>query len=84
MTLFAAADLQRKPAEIQKAALKEPVFLSYHEKPRFVMMSIEEFVRIGGATIVAGPESFPQSVMDRIRALEDAYPDEEVELVGDV
>lgn len=45
---FAASDLQRNPAEIQKAALMGPVFLTYHDKPRYVMMSLDEFVRIQG------------------------------------
>lgn len=43
---FAASDLQRNPAEIQKAALMGPVFLTYHDKPRYVMMSLDEFVRL--------------------------------------
>lgn len=46
MSSFAASDLQRNPAEIQKAALMGPVFLTYHDKPRYVMMSLDEFVRI--------------------------------------
>jgi len=29
MRMFPASDLQRNPAEIQKAALEAPVFLSY-------------------------------------------------------
>jgi hypothetical protein len=82
MRVFAAADLQRNPAEIQKAALNEPVFLTYHDKPRYVMMSLEDYVRMSGARIVAGPESFPESVMKRIRELEDAHPDVTPQMFG--
>ena len=60
MRIFSAADLQRNPSEVQKAAIKEPVFLSYHNKPRYVMMSLEDFVCLQGARIVAGPERFPR------------------------
>jgi len=82
MRIFPAADLQRNPSEVQRAALKEPVFLSYHDKPRYVMMSLEDFVRMQGAKIVAGPEAFPESVMQRIRELEDAYPDVKPVMAG--
>jgi len=82
MRMFPASDLQRNPAEIQKAALEAPVFLSYHEKPRYVIMSLEDFVRLRGATLVAGPESFPDSVIARIRQLEEAHPNAVPELAG--
>jgi hypothetical protein len=82
MRIFASSDLQRNPAEIQKAALTEPVFLSYHDKPRYVMMSLEEYVRLKGATIVATPESFPESVLARIRDIADSHPEIEHEIGG--
>jgi hypothetical protein len=82
MLVFPATDLQRNPAEIQKAALKEPIFLSYHDKPRYVMMSLEDFVRLQGTQIVADPSAFPESVMQRIRELEDAHPEVVLELAG--
>ena len=82
MRIFAAADLQRNPAEIQKAALVEPVFLTYHDKPRYVMMSLEEYVKIMGGRIVASPDAFPDSVAARIREIADAYPEAEHEVAG--
>jgi hypothetical protein len=82
MRVFASSDLQRNPAEIQKAALTEPIFLSYHDKPRYVMMSLEEYVRLKGATIVATSESFPESVLARIREIADSYPEIEHEIGG--
>jgi hypothetical protein len=63
MKVFASSELQRNPAKIQKAAPIEPVFLSYHDKPRYVMMSLQEYVRLKGASIVATPESSPESVI---------------------
>lgn len=60
----------------------EPVFLSYHDKPRYVMMSLEEYVRLKGATVVATPDSFPDSVLARIREIAESHPDIEVEIGG--
>ena len=51
MRSFAASELQRNSAEIQKAALMGPVFLTYHDKPRYVMMSLDAFVRMQGKDI---------------------------------
>ncbi len=82
MRVFASSDLQRNPAEVQKAALMEPVFLSYHDKPRYVMMSLEEYVRLKGVEIVAAPEAFPESVIERIRQIADSHPEIDVEIGG--
>ena len=59
-----------------------PYKLSYHDSPRYVMMSLEEYVRLKGATIVATPESFPESVLARIREIADSHPEIEHEIGG--
>jgi hypothetical protein len=59
---FAASDLQRNSAEIQKAASIGPVFLTYHDKPRYVMMSLDEFVRIQGKDATARLPTYPTAV----------------------
>jgi hypothetical protein len=82
MRVFAAAELQRNTSKVQEAALIEPVFLTDYDKPRYVMMSLEEFVKMKGARIVAAPESFPESVMQRIREIAAACPDAEHEIAG--
>ncbi|WP_164606988.1 type II toxin-antitoxin system Phd/YefM family antitoxin [Rhodopseudomonas sp. BR0M22] len=82
MKVFASSDLQRNPSEIQKAALLEPVFLSYHDKPRYVIMSLEEYVRLKGATILASPRSLPDSVIERIHEIANSHPDMDVEVGG--
>jgi hypothetical protein len=69
MHSFPASELQRNSAEIQKAALMGPVFLTYHDKPRYVMMSLDEFVRIQGQEAKAHLATYPQAVADRIREL---------------
>ncbi len=69
MNSFAASELQRNSAEIQKAALMGPVFLTYHDKPRYVMMSLDEFVRIQGKKIATNLAAYPQAVAARVREL---------------
>jgi PHD/YefM family antitoxin component YafN of YafNO toxin-antitoxin module len=69
MQSFAASELQRNSAEIQKAALMGPVFLTYHDKPRYVMMSLDEFVRIQGKEITAHLSTYPQSIASRVHEL---------------
>ncbi|MEJ2378967.1 MAG: hypothetical protein P8Y53_09490 [Pseudolabrys sp.] len=69
MQSFAASQLQRNSAEIQKAALMGPVFLTYHDKPRYVMMSLEEFVRIQGEEIAAHLVAYPPAVAVRVHEL---------------
>ena len=45
------------------------VFLTYHDKPRYVMMSLDEFVRIQGREIAAHLAAYPPAVADRAREL---------------
>lgn len=77
MRSFPASELQRNSAEIQKAALIGPVFLTYHDKPRYVMMSLDEFVRIQGTDVAGRLAAYPATVAARIRELTlvDAEPD---------
>jgi PHD/YefM family antitoxin component YafN of YafNO toxin-antitoxin module len=75
MHSFAASEFQRNPAEIQKAALMAPVFLTYHDKPRYVMMSLDEFVRIQGPELTAHLANYPRAVAARIRELASASVD---------
>jgi hypothetical protein len=59
MQSFPATELQRNSAEIQKAALMGPVILTYHDKPRYVMMSVDEFVRLRGKEAAARLAAYP-------------------------
>jgi PHD/YefM family antitoxin component YafN of YafNO toxin-antitoxin module len=69
MRSFAASELQRNSAALQEAALMEPVFLTYHDKPRYVMMSLDAFVRMQGKEITAHLAAYPPAVATRIREL---------------
>ncbi|MEJ2624879.1 MAG: hypothetical protein P8Z80_10150 [Pseudolabrys sp.] len=72
MRAFAASELQRNSAALQEAALMEPVFLTYHDKPRYVMMSLDAFVRMQGKDITAHLAAYPPAVAARIRELAEA------------
>lgn len=82
MLTFGTTDLQRRTTEVQRAALGGPVLLTYHDKPRFVMMTVEEYVRRPGVALVAGPEAFPDAVVARIQALADEHSEAEGEIAG--
>ena len=69
MHSFPASELQRNSAEIQKAALMGPVFLTYHDKPRYVMMSLDEFVRLQGKEATARLAAYPPAVAARVREM---------------
>ena len=43
MKHFPAADLNRAPAGLFEAATLEPIAITMHRKPRYVMMSIEHY-----------------------------------------
>ena len=50
----------------------EPVFLTYHDKPRYVMMSLNEFVRIQGKDITGHLATYPAPIAAHIRKLTEA------------
>jgi PHD/YefM family antitoxin component YafN of YafNO toxin-antitoxin module len=46
MQVFTSEELQRQPADVQQSALVEPAFITFHGKPRLVIMSVDEFDRM--------------------------------------
>jgi len=46
MQTFRAQDMQKQASTLQEAAMKEPVLITYHDRPRLVLMSMEEFDRL--------------------------------------
>jgi prevent-host-death family protein len=46
MRQFSALDLQRSSAPVQEAALREPIEITHHGRPRLVMMSTDEYQRL--------------------------------------
>lgn len=48
MQIFRSQDMQKQAATIQDAAMKEPVLITYHDRPRLVLMSMQEYDRLRG------------------------------------
>jgi len=46
MKQFSSLDLQQKTGEVQRSAYVEPVVITNHGKPRFVIVTVEEFSRL--------------------------------------
>lgn len=46
MKTFSALELQRNVGQVQEQALKEPVGITHHGRPRIVMMSMDEYRRL--------------------------------------
>src|SRR5271154_2448334 len=49
MISISAQDLQRQVGEVQAQAAREPVLITSHGKPRCVILSVEEFLRLKSA-----------------------------------
>jgi prevent-host-death family protein len=43
---FSTADLSRKIGDVTHAASEAPVTITHHNKPRYVMMSVETFEKL--------------------------------------
>jgi len=48
MQTFRAQDMQKQAALMQEAAMVEPVIITYHDRPRLVLMSMQEYERLRG------------------------------------
>ncbi|WP_372425199.1 nucleotidyltransferase family protein [Salinarimonas chemoclinalis] len=69
MAVVTAADLQRRSAEVQRTASREPVFITRHETPRYALLSLEDLVRTGAHRALMADGGLPDAVMRRLEAL---------------
>jgi len=73
MQMFRSQDLQRQASVIQEAAMTEPVIITYHDRPRFVLMTMQEYDRLRGRRQKAGSVTrLPESVAQQIDALSES------------
>jgi prevent-host-death family protein len=72
MLKFTSLDLQQRIGEVQNAALKEPVAVTFHGRPRNVMMSVEEFERLK----TAAGESLPADLRKARAVTQRGLPDD--------
>ena len=68
MQTFRAQDMQRQASVLQEAAMTEPVIITYHDRPRLVLMSMREYDRLRGRG-AAGETELPPKVADESEAL---------------
>lgn len=76
MKTFTTADLNKHVGDVTNAAQREPVFITHHKKPRFVLMAIEDYDRLRGQEDLQRAFSFntmPSDIEDGLLALADSF-----------
>jgi prevent-host-death family protein len=66
MKTYTSLDLQQRTGDIQRAAVVEPVLITSHGRPRMIISSVEEFVRLKEAS----GEPVPEDVLRERKAIE--------------
>lgn len=85
MQVFTSEELQRRPADVQQSALVEPTFITFHGRPRLVVMSVDEFDRLQGRRrVVFDASEISEAVLDDLRSMANAHPvhEDDLKLVG--
>jgi hypothetical protein len=67
MKTFQSQDMQKQASTLQEAAMLEPVLITYRDRPRLVMMSIDHYERLLGAQGDSG--RFSRETARRIASL---------------
>jgi hypothetical protein len=85
MQVFTSEELQRRPADVQQSALVEPTFITFHGRPRLVIMSLDEFDRLRGRRhTVLNTAELSEDVLAEMRRIASEHPVEvsDIKLVG--
>lgn len=78
MQVFRSQDMQRRVSAVQDAAMSEPVLITYHDRPRLVLMSMTEYARITGRKrSVGGIEDMDDDLAKAIMDIADEAIDED-------
>ncbi len=51
MKAFTTADLNKQIGTVTEAAMKEPVFITHHRRPRFVLMTVDEYQQLASREV---------------------------------
>jgi prevent-host-death family protein len=76
MTEYSTSDLSRKSGDIIAEALRRPVTITQRNKPRLVLLSIEDYRRLTASadTRKAGHlETMPDELFEEVKEAVDAY-----------
>ena len=85
MQVFTSEQLQRQSAEVQQSALVEPAFITFHGKPRLVLMSMDAFDRLRSTrNAVLSAVEIPNDMRAELEAMAARHPTapEELGLMG--
>ena len=63
MKSFSTGDLSRKIGDVTHAASQAPVTITQHNKPRYVMMSVETFQRLDPRRVYS-VDNIPPEIAD--------------------
>lgn len=75
MKVFTSEELQRQPAEVQQSALVEPTYITFHGKPRLVIMSVDEFDRLRNRRRTAmNVADIPEDLTAELEAIASKHP----------
>ena len=77
MRSFTTADLNKHVGSVTGAAMREPVVITHHRKPRFVLMSVESYEQLAQQS----PDhrrrftldTIPDDLREGLLALADSY-----------
>jgi prevent-host-death family protein len=79
MTQYSISDLSRKSGDIIAEALRRPVIITQRNKPRLVLLSIEDYVKLTarGDTRKAGRlETMPDDLFEDVKKAVSSYGEE--------
>jgi len=85
MQVFTSEELQRRPAEVQQSALVEPTMITFHGRPRLVMMSVDEFDRLRARRhLVLRAAGLSDDIIAEMQRIADEHPsgDDDLTLLG--
>ena len=79
MSGFSTSDLNRRSGELLAAAARRPVMITQRKKPRFVLLSIEDYnvLKTKGDTRTVGTiETMPDELFAEVEAAYERYRNE--------
>jgi prevent-host-death family protein len=82
MTQYSTSDLSRKSGDIIAEALRRPVTITQRNKPRLVLLSIEDYRRLtarADARKAGRLEAMPNDLFEDVKRAVDAYEREDNE-----
>jgi hypothetical protein len=79
MRQFTTADLNKRVGSVTGAAMREPVVITHHRKPRFILMSVESYAQLAQPSPDHRQnftlDTIPDDLRESLLALADKYED---------